>query len=185
LLDKARLQPGEVLLVVAAGGGVGSSAVQIGRLIGARVIAAASSSEKLERARELGADHTVNYSEEDMAQAVRRITDGRGADVVCECVGQALWDKALESLARGGRLVTCGAHTGAEASVNIFNLFLQQQRLIGSTGGTRAELSSIFRIVAQGRLRPAIHRTYSLEEARQAHEALEARRIVGKALIIP
>jgi NADPH:quinone reductase-like Zn-dependent oxidoreductase len=185
LIERARLQAGETLLVVAAASGVGSAAVQIGRLVGARVIAAASTEEKLERARELGADVGINYETQDLAEAVQEATDGCGADVVCEMVGEALWDKAAACLARGGRLVTCGAHTGGEASLNIWNLFLQQIQFIGSTGGTRSELATILRLVDQGRLKPVIHHTYALGEARAAHEALEARAVIGKALLAP
>ncbi|MCH7921902.1 MAG: zinc-binding dehydrogenase [Nitrospinae bacterium] len=185
LVERAGLEAGETLLVVAAASGVGSAAVQIGRLIGARVVAAASTDEKLARARELGADVVINYTTENLAEAVREATDGEGADVVCEMVGQAVWDDAVASLSRGGRLVTCGAHTGGEATLNIWNLFLQQQRLIGSTGGTRSELSTILKLVDEGRLEPVIHATYPLEEARAAQEALSARAVIGKALLVP
>ncbi len=185
LLGRAHLKAGETLLVLAAASGVGSAAVQIGRLTGARVIAAAGSHEKLEKAQELGADVTIDYTTEDLAEAVRGATGGGGADVVCEMVGQAIWDKAVSCLARGGRLVTCGAHTGAEASLNLWNLFLEQQSLIGSTGGTRHELATILRLLDEGRLKPVIHRTYPLEDARAAQEALETRAVIGKALLVP
>ncbi|MDV2495407.1 MAG: zinc-binding dehydrogenase [bacterium] len=185
LVGRAKLEAGETLLVVAAASGVGSAAVQIGRLVGARVLAAASTDEKLARATQLGADVTINYTAENLAEAVDKATGGRGADVVCEMVGQALWQDAVASLARGGRLVTCGAHTGGEASLNIFNLFLQHQSLIGSTGGTRSELATILGLVAEGRLQAVVHATYPLEEARAAQEALAARAVVGKSLLVP
>lgn len=185
LMSRAKLKAGETLLVLAAASGVGSAAVQIGRLVGARVLAAASTEEKLMKVRDLGADVTINYATEDLAEAVRDATGGAGADVVCEMVGQAVWDKAVACLARGGRLVTCGAHTGAEATLNIWSLFLQQQKLIGSTGGTRAELATVLRLLEQGRLKAVIHSTYPLEEAAKAQEALEERAIVGKALLVP
>ncbi|MDA2932433.1 zinc-binding dehydrogenase [Nitrospinae bacterium AH-259-F20] len=185
LVNRAKLKHGETLLVVAAASGVGSAAVQVGRLAGARVLAAASTDEKLARAKALGADVTINYTTENLAEAVREATGGRGAEVVCEMVGQALWQDAIACLARGGRLVTCGAHTGGEVTLNIFNLFLQQHRLIGSTGGTRAELATILELVAEGRFQAVIHATYPLEEARAAHEALAARAVVGKALLVP
>ena len=185
LVGRAKLEAGETLLVVAAASGVGSAAVQIGRRGGARVLAAASTDEKLARARALGADVAINYTTENLAEAVGEATGGRGADVVCEMVGQAVWEDATSSLARGGRLVTCGAHTGGEASLNIFNLFLQQQHIIGSTGGTRSELATILGLVAEGRLQAVVHATYPLEEARAAQEALAARAVVGKALLVP
>lgn len=185
LFSRARLKAGESLLVLAAASGVGSAAVQVGRLAGARVLAAASTDEKLALARELGADVTINYTTQDLPEAVREATGGGGVDVVCEMVGQALWDKAVSCLGRGGRLVTCGAHTGGEASLNIWNLFLQHQQLIGSTGGTRSELATILRLLAQGRLQAVIHKTYPLEEVRAAQEALEARAVMGKVLLVP
>ena len=140
---------------------------------------------ELARARELRADHTINYTSENLAEAVREATDGAGANVVCEVVGQAVWENAVASLSRGGRLVTCGAHTGGEVPLNIWNLFLQQQRLIASTGGTRSELATILKLVAEGRLEPVINATYPLKEARAAQEALSARAVIGKALLVP
>ena len=184
LLTRARLRAGETLLVIAAGSGIGSAAVQIGRMIGARVIGTASSDDKLERARALGADHTVNASRANLVTEVRRITARRGVDVVFEHVGAATFGRSVECMARNGRLVTCGAHTGREVTLDLWTLFAKQLQLIGSYLGTRGELQELLQVMALGRLRPVIDRTFPLAEAAEAQRVLEERQQFGKLLLV-
>lgn len=185
LRTRARLQAGEDLLVIAGGSGIGSAAIQIGRLLGARVIASGGSEDKLDHARELGAFAAVNHHDEDWDRQVRALTGKRGVDVVFEHVGAATWEKSVNALGRNGRLVTCGAHTGAEVTLIIWKLFTKQLTLIGSYLGTRAELHEVLRLIGQGHLTPVIHRVYPLEKARAAQEELEASRHFGKILLEP
>src|SRR5690348_12671089 len=135
LITKARVRPGETALVQAGGSGIGSAAIQIAKLAGARVIATVGSGEKMEHARRLGADDVINYSELDFAQEVRKLTGKRGVSLVVEHIGPAIWAKSVACLARGGRLVTCGATTGNEAETNLWTLFAKELTLIGSYGG--------------------------------------------------
>ena len=183
LVSRAEIRAGEIVLVLAAGSGVGSAAIQIAKLSGCRVIATSSRDEHLERARDLGANDLINYQETDFLVEVMELTEGRGVDVVFEHVGAATWEKSLGCLARNGRLVTCGATSGGEGKVNIWALFGRQQSILGSYGGTRAELQTVLGLVAEGRLRPVIHREYPLTQAPKAHRELESRLQFGKILL--
>lgn len=185
LVTRARLRAGEVVLVLGAGSGVGQAAIQIARLHGARVIATAGTDEKLARAGALGAVDTINHARDDIAAGVRRLTDGRGADVVVEHVGTATWDKSLRSLARGGRLVTCGATTGYDARVDLRVLFSRQLSLLGSYMGRKSELLRAAEFFFAGHLMPAVDRVYPLAEAADAHRRLEARENFGKIVLTP
>lgn len=185
LITRARLSPGETVLVLAAGSGVGSAAIQIARLAGARVIATAGSPEKLAKARELGAEAVIDHRQQDIAQEVRRLTGKRGVDVVFEHVGQATWDQSVAALARGGRLVTCGSLTGPDGRVNIWTLFAKELSLIGSYGGSRGELRTVLELASRGALRPVIHAVHPLEEAAAAHRTVEAREQFGKLVLRP
>ena len=183
LLTRARLQAGEVVLVLGAGSGVGQAAIQIARLHGARVIATAGTDEKLARARALGAFETVNHSTEDIAAAVRRLTDRRGVDVVVEHVGTATWDHSVRSLSRGGRLVTCGATTGHDAGIDLRFLFSRQLSLLGSYMGRKGELLRAAEFLFTGELMPVVDCVYPLAEAADAHRRLEAREGFGKIVL--
>lgn len=185
LVDRARMRPGEDVLVLAGGSGVGSGAIQIAKQGGARVYATASSQEKLDKARELGADVLINYEESDFQAEVRRITNKRGVDVVIEHVGQSTWEKSIGSLARNGRLVTTGATTGPSGAVDINRLFGLQLSVLGSWGGTRANVRSVLKMVAARRIQPVIHATYPLEEVAQAQAVMEDRAQFGKLLVHP
>ncbi len=185
LTKQALLQPGQDVLVQAAGSGVGSAAIQIAKLSGARVIATAGSAQKLEHARKLGADEVINYQEQDFLQEVRRITNKRGVDVVVEHIGEHTWEKSVASLTRRGRLVTCGATTGNEGKVNIWNLFAKEISLIGSYGGTRQDLADMLKLVAARRFHAVIHGTYSLEQVGEAQQAMEDRKQFGKMIVVP
>jgi len=185
LVTRAQLKPGEDVLVLGAGSGVGSAAVQIAKLIGARVIATAGSDAKLKQARELGTDEVINHSKDDIAEEVRRLTNRRGVDVVFEHVGAATWEKSLSSLAHGGRLVTCGATTGPDVKLDIRFLFSRQWSLLGSYMGTRGEVFQVMKLVGQGKLRPVLDRTFPLREAAQAHALMEKRQQFGKIVLNP
>lgn len=183
LLTRARLRPGETVLVLGASGGVGSAAVQIGALAGARVLAAVGDDARRERVRALGAEAVFNYRTEDVAAAVAAATGGRGVDVVADHAGRATWETALASLARGGRLANCGATTGTEITFDLREFYRRQLSLVGSFLGTRAELRRIIGLVERGRLRPVLDRTFPLAEAAAAHRYVEERRHFGKVVL--
>ncbi len=183
LLARAELQPGEDVLILGAGSGVGSAAIQIAKFFGARVIATAGSDEKLAKAKDLGADHLINHKTQKIREEVRRITNKRGVDVVFEHVGVATWDDSLASLAPSGRLVTCGATTGYDAKVDLRFLFSRQLSLLGSYMGTKSELHSVMRLVASGRFKPVVDRVFPLAEAAAAHAYLEASSQFGKVVL--
>jgi NADPH:quinone reductase-like Zn-dependent oxidoreductase len=185
LVRRARLAAGETVLVHAAGSGVGSAAVQIAKLMGARVIATAGSEQKLERARALGADEAVNYEKQDFLAEVKRLTDRRGVDIVFEHTGARTFEKSVLSLATGGRLVTCGATTGFDARIDIRVLFSRRISLIGSTMGSKGALFDIVRLVSERKLKPVLDRTLPLSEARRAHELLRERAQFGKIVLVP
>ena len=183
LVGRAELQPGEDVLILGAGSGVGSAAIQIAKFFGARVITTAGTDEKLAKARELGADHVINHKWQKIREEVRRITGKRGVDVVFEHVGTATWDDSLASLAPSGRLVTCGATTGYDAKVDLRFLFSRQLSLLGSYMGTKSELRTVMKLVAEGRLKPIVDRVFPLAEAAAAHAYLESGAQFGKVVL--
>jgi NADPH:quinone reductase-like Zn-dependent oxidoreductase len=183
LLARAELQPGEDVLILGAGSGVGTAAIQIAKFFGARVIATAGSDGKLAKAKELGADYVINHKTQKIRDEVRRITNKRGVDVVFEHVGIATWDESLASLAPSGRLVTCGATTGYDAKLDLRFLFTRQLSLLGSYMGTKSELHSLMRLVANGRLKPIVDRVFPLAEAAAAHAYLELGLQFGKVVL--
>jgi NADPH:quinone reductase-like Zn-dependent oxidoreductase len=183
LIARAQLQPGEDVLVLGAGSGVGSAAIQIAKFFGAHVIATAGSDEKLAKARELGADHVINHKSQKIRDEVRRITNKRGVDVVFEHVGTATWDDSLASLALAGRLVTCGNTTGYDAKIDLRFLFSRQLSLLGSYMGVKSELHTIMKLVAAGRLKPVVDRVFPLAEAAAAHAYLESGSQFGKVVL--
>lgn len=183
LVTRAGVKPGDEVLVLAAGSGVGQAAIQVARLHGARVLATAGSAQKLERALALGAEVVINHAEQDVAQEVRRATGRRGVDIVVEHVGQATWDASVRSLAPGGRLVTCGATSGPAASIDLRFLFYRQLSLLGSFMGTKGELLQAARFFFAGRLTPVVDRAFPLREAAAAQAYLEDRRQFGKVIL--
>lgn len=187
LVTKANLRPGETVLVHAAGSGVGVAGVQIAKLLGAEIIATASTDDKLAKARELGAHHTINYAAADTVAEVKRITGKRGVDVVFEHTGAATWEKSILSCARNGRIVTCGATAGYAATTDLRHVFFRQLTIYGSTMGTRAELIDILDHVGKRRLRAVIDREIPLtvEAILDAHARLEDRNLFGKIVVIP
>ena len=185
LVRRANLRQGEDVLIVAAGSGIGVIGVQIAKLSGARVIATAGSADKRAKARELGADFTVDHSDPEWPRKVRAITEGRGVDVVFEHVGAATWEGSLASLTRGGRLVTCGGHSGFDVHINLWHLFVKQQTLIGSFAGTRQDLVDVLKLARRGQIRPVIHAQLPLREAAAAQRMMEGRDVFGKLLLVP
>lgn len=183
LVGRAELQPGEDVLVLGAGSGVGTAAIQIAKFFGARVIATAGTDEKLAKAKALGADELINHKTQKISAEVRRITAKRGVDVVVEHVGTATWEESLASLAPSGRLVTCGATTGYDAKVDLRFLFARQLSLLGSYMGTKSELHTVMKLVAAGRLRPIVDRVFPLADAAAAHAYLESSSQFGKVVL--
>lgn len=185
LTRKAPVKPGDDVLVMAAGSGVGVAAVQIAKLHGARVIATASSDDKLARARALGADETINHKSQDLVAEVKRLTHKRGVDIVFEHVGAEVWPQLILATARNGRIVTCGATSGFDARTDLRHVFFRQLEILGSTMGSKGDLFPILQHVAAGRLRPVVDRVLPLAEARAAHRLLEERAAFGKIVLIP
>ena len=183
LLSRAELQPGEDVLVLGAGSGVGIAAIQIAKLFGARVITTAGTEEKLAKAKALGADHLINHHTQKIREEVRRITNKRGVDVVVEHVGTATWDESVASLSLGGRLVTCGATTGYDAKIDLRFLFSRQLSLLGSYMGAKSELHTVMKLIAQGRLKPIVDKIFPLSEAAAAHAYLESGSQFGKVVL--
>jgi NADPH:quinone reductase-like Zn-dependent oxidoreductase len=182
LVTLACVKPADVVLVLAGGSGVGQAAIQVARLHGARVLATSGPS-KLEQTRALGAEAVFDHYATDFAKEVRALTDGRGADIVVEHVGEATWDRSVRALAKGGRLVTCGATTGAKASLDLRHLFARQLSLLGSYMGTSAELLDAAAHFFAGRLAPVIDAAMPLAEAATAQIRLESKAQFGKIVL--
>jgi NADPH:quinone reductase-like Zn-dependent oxidoreductase len=185
LITRAQLRAGEDVLVLGAGSGVGQAAIQIASRHGARVFATAGTDEKLARARQLGARDVVNHTTEDLPGRIREFTNGRGVDIVVEHVGIATWERSLKSLARGGRLVTCGATTGHDAQIDLRVLFARQISLLGSYMGRKGELMRAAQFFFAGELQPVVDKTFPLADAADAHRRLEAREQFGKLVLVP
>jgi len=183
VVTRAQVRPGETVLVWGIGGGVSLAALRLAKLKGARVIVTSSSDAKLRAAQQLGADVTLNHKTRKISQEVRALTDKRGADVVIENVGEATWDESLRALARGGRLVSCGATTGPKVGVDMRRLFWHQWSILGSTMGNDAEYREIVRLLGAGELRPIVDRVFPFAEAPAAFERLERGEQLGKIAI--
>jgi len=183
LVGRAHLRAGQTVLVLGAGSGVGSAAIQIAKMLGAEVITTAGDERKLAKARELGADHTIDHYKQKIADEVRRITNKRGVDVVFEHVGQATWPDSVRSLKPGGTLVTCGATTGYDGQIDLRVLFAKQLSLLGSYMGEMGELHEVLKHVFAGKLKPVVDRTFPLSETRAAHEYLAKSEMFGKVVL--
>jgi NADPH:quinone reductase-like Zn-dependent oxidoreductase len=185
LVTRANVQPGEDVLIHAAGSGVGSIGIQVAKLRGARVIATAGSDEKLAKAKELGADESINYSRDDWPREVKRLTDRKGVDVVFEHTGADTWPGSIASLKNNGRLVTCGATSGFDARTDIRQIFYRHLTILGSFMGAKAELLEAMKFVESGAIRAVVDRALPLAEARRAHELIEDRAQFGKVVLVP
>jgi NADPH:quinone reductase-like Zn-dependent oxidoreductase len=184
LHSRARLAKSETVLVIAAGSGVGQAAVQLAKLAGARVIATAGGDAKLEHAKKIGADEVIDHYREDVSARARDLTNRRGVDVVIEHVGTATWERSVKALARGGRLVTCGATTGYDAKVDLRVLFARQLSLLGSYMGGKPELLRASELFFRGEVHPIVDRTFPLSETAQAHNYLESSSQFGKVVLV-
>ncbi len=183
LVTRAGLREGEWVLVWGIGGGVATAAFQIAKALGARVVVTSSSDEKLARARELGADATVNHATGDVGQAVREATDGHGIDVVVEHVGEATWKTSLQVAAPGARVTVCGATSGPNPPANLHRVWWKQLTILGSTMGTREDFAGAYELVASGKAKPIVDRVFPLAEAGEAHRYLEEGRQLGKVVL--
>lgn len=185
LITRAGLKPGETALVLAAGSGIGSAAVQIAKLTGAKVIATVGDDAKVRKAKELGADEIINYTKEDFSRRAKELTGGKGVDVVFEHVGPATWEKSILSLGKTGRLVICGGTTGPSVQVDLRYIFSRQLSIFGSMMGTHREFLEVVKLVGEKRLRPVVHAKFPLKEARQAQELMLSRNYFGKIVLCP
>jgi NADPH:quinone reductase-like Zn-dependent oxidoreductase len=186
IVTRAKVQPTDVVVVLGIGGGVAIAALQIAKLVGARVIATASSDEKLARAATLGADDLINYvANPDWDVAVRKLTGKRGADVVVDTVGASTWQQSIQALGKGGRLVTAGATSGPIGKTDIRYLFRREQMLIGSNGWTHNELLRVTSLAFAGEVRPVIDRIVPLDLVAESEIRLERRQVFGKIVVHP
>lgn len=185
IVHKARVQPGDTVLVHGAGSGIGVAAIQLAKLFGARVITTASTAEKLKRAAELGADVTINYTSTDWVAEARAQTGKRGVDAVIEHVGGEVFAGSLRAVRAGGRVVTCGATAGFHPPIDLRHIFFRQVEVLGSTMGSKADLLAVLGHVAAGRIKPVVHAVLPLERAADAHRILEDRAAFGKVVLEP
>jgi NADPH:quinone reductase-like Zn-dependent oxidoreductase len=183
LIDRANLKRKDSVFIWGASSGLGSVAIQIAKAVGSTVIAASSSTENLEKASALGADFTLNHKTDNISASVNEITGGHGVDVVFEHVGEATWNTSLKILGKCGRIVTCGATTGARVEIDLRHLYYKQQSILGSTMGNKAAFENSFELVKSGKLKPVIDRTFPIEEIKVAHKYLEEGAQFGKVLI--
>jgi zinc-binding alcohol dehydrogenase/oxidoreductase len=183
LVTKARLQEGEWVLVWGIGSGVGSAAFVIAKALGARTIVTSSSADKLDRARELGADATANHAEEDVAAVVKEATGGAGANVVVEHVGEATWKTSLQAAGPNGRIVVCGATSGPNPPAQLHRIWWKQLEIYGSTMGTKEDFEGAYELVASGAAKPIVDKVFPLADAAAAHEYLEAGKQFGKVVL--
>jgi NADPH:quinone reductase-like Zn-dependent oxidoreductase len=185
LFTRGKLQPGETVLINCVGSGIGSAAVQLAKLAGAFAIGNAGSDEKLARAREFGLDLGINYRTQDVATEVMRATDGRGAEVVFEHVGGEFFQMGLDSLAKDGRLVICGGHSGEVVPFDIIPFFRAQKQIIGSFVYNRIEVEQVLDLAARGLITPLVYKVFPLDQAREAMETMERREHFGKIILKP
>lgn len=185
VVTRAVVQPGETVLVLGGASGVGSAAIQLARQRGARVFATAGSPDKQRLCRELGAEAVLDHRDPNWGKEFKKLSGGKGADVVVEHVGPATWKTSMAVLARNGRLVTCGGTTGAIVELVLPHLFIKNQSVLGSTMGPRSAYPEIFALLAKGVLRPVVDRVLPLGSVREAHELLESRAVVGKIVLVP
>ena len=183
LVTKAALREGEWVLIWGIGGGVALAAFELCRALGARTIVTSSSAEKLERARELGADVAVSHTDDDIVEAVKDATGGRGADVVVETVGEATWERSLAAAAQDGRVVVCGATSGHSPPARLYRLWWKQLVIYGSTMGLPSDFEGAYELIRAGRARVHVDSVYPLAEAAKAHERLESGAQFGKIVL--
>lgn len=191
MVTRAQVRPDDIVLILGASGGVGTACVLLAKLVGATVIACANNPDKLRRLRELGADHVVNYAEQNMRDAVweivgkPRVTGTGGVDLVVNCTGRGTWIDSLRCMKVGARLVTCGATAGFEEQIDIRYVWTFEHNLLGSNGWRRSDITALIDHAARGTLRPVIDRVMALEEVHEAERLMEAREVFGKIVLVP
>jgi NADPH:quinone reductase-like Zn-dependent oxidoreductase len=183
LVTRAHLVPGETVLVWAAGSGVGSAAVQVAKLLGAKVIATVGSDTKREKAQKLGADFVLNHHTQDIPGEIKRLTNGRKVNVVFDHIGEATWEKSMKSMAPAGRLVNCGVTSGGKAEIDIRYIFVKQFSLMGSFMGGRGELLKVLKFFEDEKLKPVVDSVFPLMEAARAQEKMEKSEHFGKIVL--
>jgi NADPH:quinone reductase-like Zn-dependent oxidoreductase len=183
LVTKAQLREGEWVLVWGIGSGVATAGLAVAKALGGQVLVTSSSDEKLARARELGADATVNHASGDVVEAVKEATGGKGVDVVLEHVGEATWQRSLQAARTGGRIVVCGATSGPNPPAALHRIWWKQLTIHGSTMGTREDFEAVYELVKSGRAKPVVDSVRPLAEARAAHERMEAGEQFGKLVL--
>ena len=183
LVTRAQIKAGDDVLILSAGSGVGSAALQIAKLSGARTFVTASTDAKLSRAKEMGADFAINYTKDDFCEAVRDLTDGRGVDIVFEHVGESTWAKSFDSLAKSGRLVACGVISGKMGDINIRHLYQREITIMGAALGNKSEFMSVVKLASENKLEPIIAQILPLKDAAKAHQIMEDRKHFGKIVL--
>jgi NADPH:quinone reductase-like Zn-dependent oxidoreductase len=185
LMTQGKLIPGELVLIRGVGGGIATASLQIAASVGARLIVSSAQDEKLATAKALGFELTINDQKTDLPKEVRRLTGKHGVDLVLDCIGGPDWAKSLACLARGGRLVTCGAIAGANPPTDLRRLFWNHLKICGATRPTREEFRQVLKFFEHSRVKPIIDSVYSLREAAQAQRRMEERRQFGKMVLRP
>ena len=183
LITNAHLKPGETLLIIGIGGGVASAALQVAKRIGAHVVVTSGSDEKLELAKNWGADHGVNHRKKDFAKEVRTLTENRGVDIVLDCVAGEVWQKSLTALAKGGRLVTCGATAGGLPDTDLRTIFSNHLKIFGSTLGSREEFRQLLSFLPLSQIRPIIDSVFPLKDGATAQRRMEEGKQFGKIVL--
>jgi NADPH:quinone reductase-like Zn-dependent oxidoreductase len=186
LVTRAVIKPGELVLVQAAGSGVGSAAIQIAKLYGATVITTAGTDEKVEKAQKLlGADYGINYNTQDFLAEVRKITQKRGVDIVIDHTGMVNWERNILALTMGGRMVVCGSTSGYEGKTDIRQVFFKRLSILGSTMGSKGDLFEVIKHVESGRLKPVVYKILPMSQAQEGHRLMENRDVFGKIVLVP
>src|SRR5215468_2285146 len=183
MVGKGNIRPGEDVLILGAGAGVGTAAIQIAKMVGCRVFVTASTDEKLQRAKDLGADVFINYATDEFDKKIRDLTNKRGVDVVVDYVGADTWVRSLRSARRGGRVLTCGATTGFAPQTDLRQIFFRQVQVLGSTMGSHREFLEVMKCIFRGQLKPVVDRVLPLLDAAKGHQLIEERAIFGKVVL--
>ncbi len=185
LVTRAQLKTGETVLIHAGGSGIGSLAIQLAKFLGVRVFTTVGDATKAPKAKKLGADEIIFYKKEDFAESVKKLTGGKGVDCVFEHIGPETWQKSLLCLARGGRLATCGATSGAKVEMDLRPFFSKQLSILGSYMGSFAELKKVIELAEKGKLKPVVDKVFPLRQVNLAHQRMEERKNFGKIVIRP
>ncbi|MBI4300029.1 MAG: zinc-binding dehydrogenase [Chloroflexi bacterium] len=183
LVCRAGLKPGDDVLVMAGGSGVGTAAIQIAKALSARVITTAGSDDKVAKAKALGADEGINYNTEDFAERVKQLTGGEGVDIVFEHIGVSVWEKCFASLKRGGRFIPCGVTTGHKVQLHLGRLMTRDLSIMGTMMNPREDLAPVMKLISRGVFRPVIHATFPISKAAEAHKVMEEGNFFGKIVL--